>query len=81
MGTWVAQSVESLTPAQVMISWFMGLSTSLGSVLTTGAWSLLQILCLPLSLLLPYLCSLCPSQKIINILKKFFKPDVKEFTA
>ena len=36
-GTWVAQSVERPTSAQVMISWFMGLSPMLGSVLTV--WS------------------------------------------
>ena len=31
---WVAQSVERLTSAQVMILWFMGLSPVSGSVLT-----------------------------------------------
>ena len=30
---WVAQSVERLTSAQVMVLWFMGLSHALGSVL------------------------------------------------
>ena len=38
MGAWVAQSVECPTSAQVMISQFVGLSPTLGSVLT--AWSL-----------------------------------------
>ena len=33
-GAWVAQLVESLTSAQVMISWFMGSSPAVGSVLT-----------------------------------------------
>ena len=33
-GTWVAQSVERPTSAQVMISWFMGSSPMSGSVLT-----------------------------------------------
>ena len=33
-GTWVAQSVERLTLAQVMIFQFVGLSPVLGSVLT-----------------------------------------------
>ena len=33
-GTWVAQSVERLTSAQVMISKFVSLSPALGSVLT-----------------------------------------------
>ena len=34
MGTWVAQSVEHVTSAQVMISQFVGSSSSSGSVLT-----------------------------------------------
>ena len=33
-GFWVAPSVECLTLAQVTISWFVGLSPMLGSVLT-----------------------------------------------
>ena len=33
-GAWVAQSVERLTSAQVMISQFVGLSPALGSALT-----------------------------------------------
>ena len=33
-GTWVAQWVKCPTSAQVMISWFMGSSPALGSVLT-----------------------------------------------
>ena len=33
-GAWVAQSVEHLTSAQVMISRFVGSSPTLGSVLT-----------------------------------------------
>ena len=37
-GTWVAQSVDHLTLAQVMISRFLSLSPTSGSVLT--AWSL-----------------------------------------
>ena len=37
-GTWVAQSEEHLTSAQVMILRFVGSSPILGSVLT--AWSL-----------------------------------------
>ena len=32
--TWVAHSVKRLTSAQVMISWFVGLSPTSGSVLT-----------------------------------------------
>ena len=50
-GAWVAQSVKHPTSAQVLISRFMSSSPTSGSVLTT--WSLLRILCLPLSL--------CPS--------------------
>ena len=34
LGTWVAQSVERLTSAQVMISWFTSSSPALGSVVT-----------------------------------------------
>ena len=34
MGTWVAQSVEQVTSAQVMISQFVGSSSSSGSLLT-----------------------------------------------
>ena len=33
-GTWVAQLVKQLTLAQVMISWFVGSSPAMGSVLT-----------------------------------------------
>ena len=33
-GAWVAQSVEHPTSAQVMISWLVSLSPTLGSVLT-----------------------------------------------
>ena len=33
-GTWVAQSVNLPTSAQVMISWFVGSSPTSGSVLT-----------------------------------------------
>ena len=48
---WVAQSVEHLTSAQIMISQFLGSSPTLDSVLTVQ--SLLWILCLPVSLPLP----------------------------
>ena len=34
MGAWVAQLIKRLTSAQVMISWFVGSSSALGSVLT-----------------------------------------------
>ena len=62
-GAWVAQSVKCLTSAQVMISQSMSSSPASGSVLT--AWSLFQIMCLPLSLDLPRSCSvsLCLKNK------------------
>ena len=44
-GTWVAQLVEYLTLAQVMISQFLSLSSTLGSLLSS--WSPLLILCPP----------------------------------
>ena len=53
-GTWLAQLVKHLTSVQVTISQFMGSSPASGSVLTAGAWSLLWILHLPLSL--PFSC-------------------------
>ena len=69
----MAQLFKCPTSAQVMISWFVGLSPALGTVLTAQAWSLLQIL--GLSLLLA-LCtshtsslSLFFSQKLINFKK------------
>ena len=52
-GTWVAQSIESLTSAQAMISQFVSLSPTSGSTLTVQ--SLLQILCPPLPSALPLL--------------------------
>ena len=58
-GAWVAQLVRHLTSAQVMILVFVSLSPTLGSLLTwqLRAWSLLWILCLPLSPPLPHSCS------------------------
>ena len=50
-GAWVAQSVNHPTLAQVMISWFVSSSPMSDSVLT--AQSLLRILYLAVSLLLP----------------------------
>ena len=55
-GTRMVQSGKHLTPAQGMILQFVSSSPASGSVLT--AWSLLQILGLPLSLPLPCSCSL-----------------------
>ena len=56
--TWVAQSVEHLTWAQVMISQFVSPSPSSGSLLSVG--NPLWIFYTPLSLLLPdfHLCAL-----------------------
>ena len=62
-GTWVAQLVERPTSAQVMISRFVGSSPASGSVLMAQSWSLLLILCLPLSLHLLSSCSLSLCQK------------------
>ena len=39
-GTWVAQSAERLTLAQVMILWFVSLSPTSGSVLTAQSLEL-----------------------------------------
>ena len=55
---WVAQLVKHPTSAQVTISKLVGLSPALGSVLTARGLELLWILCLPLSLPLPLVCSL-----------------------
>ena len=66
---WVAQSVKRPTSARVMIPQFIGWSPTSGSVLTTGAWSLLQILCLPLSLLLPCSCSVSLSFSLSKLNK------------
>ena len=61
-GAWVAQWVERLTSAQVMISPFTSSSPASGSVLTARSLEcVLQILCLPLSLTLP--CSCSPKSK------------------
>ena len=62
MGAWVAQLVKCLTSARVMISQFVSLSPTSGSVLTAQSWKLLQILCLPLSLHLPHSCSVSLSK-------------------
>ena len=58
-GTWVAQSAEHLTSAQVRISRLTSLNPGSGSVLTVRA--LLGILSVLLSLPLPHSCAL--SQK------------------
>ena len=66
-GAWVAQSVKRLTSAQVMISGFVVRALRWALCYQLGAWSLLRILRLPLSLPLPcsysLSLSLCLSQK------------------
>ena len=70
----MAQSVEPATWAQVMISQLVGSSPVWGSALTARAWSLFQILCLPLSVTLPHSCSVSLSLKNKNkTLKKLKK--------
>ena len=64
-GTWVAQSVEHLTSAQVTISYFMSSSPTLGSVLTAQSLESASGSVSPsLSLPLPHSCSvsLCLSK-------------------
>ena len=56
-GAWVAQSVKRPTSTQVTISRSVSSSPASGSGLMAQAWSLLPILCLPLSLPLPRSCS------------------------
>ena len=66
-GTWVAQSVELLASAQVMISWFVGSSPTLGSVLTAQSLeSALDFVSPTLSLPFPNLCLLSLSFFKIN---------------
>ena len=66
------QLVECPTSAQVGISWFVGLSSTLGSVLTAQSLELLWVLCLSLSpppMLTLCLCSVCVSLSVyLNIL-------------
>ena len=72
---WVAQQVNCQTSAQVMISRFAGSSPTSRSVLTSAlcaalcaAWSLLRLLCLPLSAPPPLV--LRPSLSLSLSLKK-----------
>ena len=71
-GASVVQSIEPLTPAQVMISQFVSSSPTSGSLLS--AQSPLQILCPPLSVPLPRFLSVSP--KINKFLKKGIKKNV-----
>ena len=70
----MARLGKHLTSAQVVISQFVGLSPTSGSVLTAQSLEPASDLCLPLSLPLPHWCSVSVSQ--INI-KNFFKEYVK----
>ena len=61
---WVAQSVKRLTSAQVMISWFMGLSPASVSVLTAQSLEpALASVSPSLSALFPLILCLSLSQK------------------
>ena len=69
--------VKDPTWTQVMILWFVGLSPKSGSVsLELRAWSLLQILFIPLSLPLSCSCFLSLSLSVKNI-KKFKDEETK----
>ena len=61
-GTWVAQLVKCPTSAQVMISWFVGSSPALGSMLTAQSLepaSNSVCVCVCVSLSAPPLLALC----------------------
>ena len=64
-GAWVAQLVEHLTSAQVMISWFVGSSPASGSVLTAQSLESVSDSVSPSPSALP-LCSLSLSLSKIN---------------
>ena len=70
-GAWVAQLVRRPTLAQVTISWFVGLSPALGSVLTAQSLEPASDSVSP-SLSAPPMLMLCLSLSIINVKKKFF---------
>ena len=55
---WVAQSVERMTSAQIMISWFVSLSPVSGSVLTAQPGACFRF-CVSLSLFAPPSPTLC----------------------
>ena len=65
-GAWVAQSVECLASAQVMISWFVGSSPTSGSVLTAQSLEPVSDSVSPSSLLLPCSCSVSLSLSLKN---------------
>ena len=71
-GAWVAQLVKRPTVAQVMISWFRGVSPVSGSVLTAQSLEPAVILSFSLSLCSSpaHVLSLSVSQKINNIKKQ-----------
>ena len=67
-GAWVAQSVEHLTSAQVMISWSVGLSPTSGSVLMARSLEPASD-SVPPSLSAPPLLMLCLSLSVSKINK------------
>ena len=68
-GAWVAQLVERPTLDQVMISQLVSLSPTWALCWQLRAWSLLQMLCLPLSLPLPCSRALSLSLSVSRINK------------
>ena len=62
-GAWVAQLVGHPTSAQIMISWFVSSSPTLGSVLIAHSMKSASDLCLPLSLCPSPTHALSPSLK------------------
>ena len=77
-GTWVVQLVQWPTSAQVMISWFVSLSPTSGSVLTAQSLEPASDSVSP-SLSAPPPLTLCLSVSKINI-KKFLKRK-KEYSS
>ena len=76
--SWVTQVVDHWTLAQVIISLSLSLSPATGSVLMARVWSLLRVLCLPLSLPLPCLCALTLSLSLsLSLLKINIKKNLK----
>ena len=69
-GIQVAQSVKRQTSAQVMISWFVSLSPTSGSVMTAQSLEPVLGFCVSLSFSAPPLLMLCLSLSKMNKLKK-----------
>ena len=75
----MAQSAKCLTSAQVMSSQLWVRATRQALCWELRAWSLLQILCVSLSLTLPHSCSVSLCLKKINKCKKKKKEKSKAF--